>query len=206
VGALTPRGALPLAAVMGTVAIWTVGHSNHAGERFVGLLRMHAVALVADVRSHPYSRFAPHFNRESLQASLPYEGVRYAYFGEALGGRPGSEEHYDERGRALYGPMSEQPAFHDALERLAGLVREQRVALLCAEGDPEHCHRRLLVGRVLAARGVELRHILPDGTVRAERTVTLIDGDQGTLFGEDTPWRSTQSVSRKRRLSTSSAG
>jgi len=191
---------------MGHVAIWSVGHSNHTGERFLELLRAHEIALVADVRSHPYSRFAPHFNRESLQSELSRSGVGYAFFGDALGGRPARAEHYDEQGRALYGPMSERPAFRQGIERLLALAREQRVALLCAEGDPEHCHRRLLVGRVLTAERVELRHVLPDGSVRSERAVPLQDGAQGALFEEDTLWRSTRSVSPRRRLSASSVG
>ncbi len=192
---------------MGSCEIWTIGHSNHACERFVELLCAHGIERVADVRSHPRSRFAPHFDREALRSALEEEGVGYAYFGDALGGRPRSAEHYDDRGRALYGPMSEQPAFRRALARLETYAREQRVALLCAEGDPAHCHRRLLVGRVLAERGVELRHILPDGSVHVEQTVSLEESPQGTLFGEElTPWTSTRSVSPRRRLSASSVG
>jgi len=79
--------------------------------------------------------------------------------------------------------------------------------MLCSEGRPSECHRRLLVGKVLADHGVALRHILPNGIVHQEDFVALDSGDeQETLFGEEEPaWRSTQSVSHRRRLSTSSA-
>lgn len=37
--------------------IYTVGHSNHPIERFLGLLQRHGIELLADVRSMPYSRY-----------------------------------------------------------------------------------------------------------------------------------------------------
>jgi uncharacterized protein (DUF488 family) len=186
--------------------IWTIGHSNHTFERFAELLRGEGIEFVVDVRSYPYSRIAPQFNREELEAALCGIGARYIFLGEELGGRPSREEHYDERGHALYDLMAEQTAFRAAVARLSSSCREHRVALLCSEGQPQECHRRLLVGKVLADHGVQLRHILPTGAVYREDFVSLDSGDgQETLFGEEAVWRSTRSVSRRRRLSVSSA-
>jgi uncharacterized protein (DUF488 family) len=187
------------------LALWTVGHSNHAFDRFAQLLLAERIEFLLDVRSFPYSRYAPQFNRDELQDSLPALGVRYLFLGEELGGRPTREEHYDPEGHALYGPMSEERPFRDAIERLIAGARRHRLALLCSEADPRHCHRRLLIGKVLTDRGVQLRHILADGTVWVEDAVALSDHEaQCSLLGEEEPWRSTQSVSHRRRLSTSS--
>jgi Domain of unknown function DUF488 len=106
--------------------------------------------------------------------------------------------------------MSEAPAFQAAIDRLlAGARAHHRLALLCSEGDPHDCHRRLLVGKVLAERGAVLRHILTDGVVLEEREVNLTPAeDQAALFGgtgEEPRWRSTRSVSRRRRPRASSA-
>jgi uncharacterized protein (DUF488 family) len=189
------------------MTIWTLGHSNHSLGRFVELLGGEQIEVLVDVRSYPYSRYAPHFNREELSAALGERGVGYVFMGDELGGRPAREEHYDAEGHALYEPMAQEPAFRAAIERLLGGFGGRRLALVCSEGDPHDCHRRLLVGRVLAARGVELRHILPTGDVRSERSVELGDEScQCSLFAEEAPWRSTQSVSHRRRLSTSSPG
>ncbi len=186
--------------------IWTIGHSNHTFERFVELLETEIVEFVVDVRSHPHSRFAEQFNRERLEVALPAAGKRYLFMGVELGGRPAREDHYDERGRALYDRMAEQAGFRMAVQRLVDGCQRRRVALMCSEGEPRDCHRRLLVGKVLADRGVRLRHILPSGAILPEDTVTLNSWDpQVSLFGEETVWRSTQSVSHKRRLSISSA-
>jgi uncharacterized protein (DUF488 family) len=186
-------------------AIWTIGHSNHTFERFAELLRAKGIEVVVDVRSYPYSRIAPQFNREQLDAALRGVDTRYLFLGEALGGRPSREEHYDERGHARYDRMAEEAGFRAAVRRLLSGCREHRVALLCSEGQPGECHRRLLVGKVLADHGVQLHHILPNGAVHREDAVPLDSGDgQESLFGEETAWRSTRSVSHRRRLSTSS--
>jgi uncharacterized protein (DUF488 family) len=171
------------------------------------LLRDESIEVIVDVRSYPYSRIAPQFNREHLASALPEHGVRYAFLGQELGGRPTFEEGYDDDGHARYDRMAERPAFQAAVERLCSGSRRCRIALLCSEGRPEECHRRLLVGRVLAGRGIRLRHILPDGAILQEDSVSSGRSDpQESLFGEDAAtWRSTRSVSHRRRLSTSSA-
>jgi uncharacterized protein (DUF488 family) len=188
------------------LAIWTVGHSNHSADYFAQLVLSEQVEFIADVRSYPYSRFAPHFNRDEIAATMNRHEVGYLFLGEELGGRPTRDEHYDADGHALYRLMSEEKAFADAIERLIAGAGRHRIALLCSEGDPRHCHRRLLVGKVLTDRGLELRHILTDGTIRRERSVSLSDDAQFMLLEDElTPWRSTQSVSHRRRLSASSS-
>ena len=114
--------------------IWTIGHSNHTFEHFAALLETEGVEVVVDVRSYPYSRIAPHFNREDLDAALRRAGTRYLYFGEELGGRPSREEHYDEDGHARYDRMSKQPMFETAVRRVLRGCCEHRLALLCSEG------------------------------------------------------------------------
>lgn len=195
-----------LVPVQSPLAIWTIGHSNHTFERFIQLLKGERIEFVVDVRSYPYSRIAPQFNREDLYSGLCEVGLGYVFLGDELGGRPSRDEHYDEQGRALYGPMAETPPFQVAVARLLSGCRDHRIALLCSEGQPRECHRRLLVGKVLAERGVQLRHILPTGAIQEEESVCLnSSGAQETLFGEDAAaWRSTRSVSHRRRLSTSS--
>jgi uncharacterized protein (DUF488 family) len=188
--------------------VWTVGHSNHEVWVFLALVRRHQIAQLVDVRSHPYSRYAPYFNRDELQASVEKHGIRYAYLGSALGGRPQREDQLDADGHALYDRMAVEPTFGDAIDWILRSASEQRIALLCSCGQPHECHRRLLVGKVLCDRGAELCHILPDGDVTTERTVELRDDHaQDMLFGHDElPWRSIRSVSPRRRLSISSHG
>lgn len=57
--------------------IFTIGHSNGASEHLLELLGQHGVTAVADVRSRPYSRFNPQFNRETLANELKKSGREY---------------------------------------------------------------------------------------------------------------------------------
>jgi uncharacterized protein DUF488 len=50
--------------------LWSIGHSNHSIERFLALLRQHEIATLADVRTAPYSRYSPQFNRDELALSI----------------------------------------------------------------------------------------------------------------------------------------
>ena len=65
--------------------VYTIGHSNHTLEHFVNLIKAHEISLIADVRSVPYSRFAPQFNHKSIQASLGLYNINYEYMGDNLG-------------------------------------------------------------------------------------------------------------------------
>lgn len=185
--------------------VFTVGHSNHPIETFIGLLSGRGIQVVADTRSYPYSRFAPQFNREDLKAAITAEGIRYVFLGKELGGRPEADEFYDEDERVNYARVAGSQAFRDGISRLRKGIGEHRVALLCSEENPEECHRRLLVGRVLGQAGVAVWHIRGDGSVQSEGDLKPADG-QPSLFGDEEPeWKSTRSVLRRRRPSGSSA-
>ena len=144
--------------------ILTIGHSNHSLDGFLTLLSRHRVTAVADVRSAPYSRFRPHFNRKALEASLDARGIRYAFFGRELGGRPDDPVCY-EGGRVDYERVAATRGFRDGISRVIDAASRHRVALMCAEKEPLDCHRTLLVARALDAAGATVEHILADGAL-----------------------------------------
>ena len=142
--------------------VLTVGHSNHAVADFLALLRQYAASAVADVRSAPYSRFNPQFNRETLRRTLTDAGIAYVYLGRELGGRSDDPACYQD-GRICYDRVAETRNFKDGLRRLETGMAEHRIALMCAEKEPLHCHRTLLVSHALDADGVRVSHIHADG-------------------------------------------
>jgi uncharacterized protein (DUF488 family) len=182
----------------GRWSIFTIGHSNHSAEKFVGLLKGHGIEVVADVRSQPYSRHAPHFSARDLEAILSEHGIGRLFLGLELGGRPTAEEFYDADGRVDYARIERSRSFLDGVQRLESSIRDHKVALLCSEEDPIACHRRLLVGRVLGERGIGVRHIRRDGSVQTEGESS---GDQPVLFPdtEVSIRKSTRSVLRRKR-------
>jgi uncharacterized protein (DUF488 family) len=166
-------------------------------------LKQYGVEVLVDARSRPYSRHAPHFNRDAIEADLSKDGIGYLFLGRELGGRPEGEEFYDGEGRVDYALVGCSGPFRDGISRLEKEIRARTVALLCSEENPARCHRRLLVGRVLEERGITLHHIRGDGSVETEREM---DGGQPVLFRESeaSPRKSIRSVSRKRRRPSSS--
>ena len=65
--------------------IYTIGHSTRTLEQLVSALKAHGIETLVDIRAFPMSRRLPHFNRESLEHSLPEHGMRYVWM-KALGG------------------------------------------------------------------------------------------------------------------------
>lgn len=181
-------------------------------EKWLALIRQHGVEVVVDTRSSPYSKFVPQFDKELIQASLEAARVRYLFLGADLGGRPANPAYYDASGRVVYGRLCGDARFQDAIRRLENGISRFKVALLCGEEDPAHCHRRLLIGRVLAEYGQTMLHIRGNGQVETDEAVALASGKQlvdtqGGLFAEleEDKWRSTASVLHKKVPASSSA-
>ena len=179
-------------------SFFTLGHSNHAAETWLALVRQHHIEVVVDTRSSPYSKYAPHFDKELMQRSLEQAGVRYLFLGAELGGRPANPDYYDASGHVLYSRLRD-----DARHRRGSRDGGQ---------DPAHCHRRLLIGRVLNERGHTMLHIRGDGRIETDETVATASGKslvgvQRELFAEieEDKWRSTASVLPKKAPANSSA-
>lgn len=150
--------------------ILTIGHSTHSREYFESLLTAQGVTAIADVRSAPFSRWSPQFNRDELKASLGKMGIAYSFLGRELGGRPKDALLYCE-GVADYELMARTSIFRDGIDRVLKGTQNYRIALLCSEHDPLDCHRCLLVSRELAKRGSEIQHILSDGSLQDQTAV-----------------------------------
>lgn len=139
---------------------YTLGHSNRSVDELVAVLTSAGINVVCDVRSHPFSRMAPQFNKDALKKSLNGARIRYLFLGKELGGRPTDPALYDKDGRASYSCMALNPMFGEGVERvLSGLAKGYVPALLCSEKDPMQCHRALLIGRELERRGVRVVHL-----------------------------------------------
>ncbi|PKN34193.1 MAG: hypothetical protein CVU61_09620 [Deltaproteobacteria bacterium HGW-Deltaproteobacteria-19] len=148
--------------------VYTIGHSNHTWEEFLLLLERHRIDAVADVRSRPYSRHVPRFNKSEIQRKLQEAGIAYAFLGRELGARSENPSHYLD-GRVCFERLARDESFRQGIERVLRGIETYRIALMCAEKDPLDCHRGILVARRLQERGVEVLHILADGTVEPHR-------------------------------------
>jgi uncharacterized protein (DUF488 family) len=166
--------------------LFTVGHSDHPAEVLLALLREHGVAALADVRSSPYSRRNPQFNREAIAAALERGNIRYVFLGAELGARRSEPECY-ENGKARYPLIARAPLFGQGLDRVRRGVEKYRIALMCAEKDPLTCHRAILVCRHLRDSIPKIQHIREDGRLESHqelesRLLALAGLPEGDLF------------------------
>jgi uncharacterized protein (DUF488 family) len=174
------------------LVIYTVGHSNHELSRLLNLFRRHHVNLLFDVRSAPYSRFAPQFNRQELEKALPAHELRYEFLGQKLGGRPDDPECYDPSGHVIYDRLEQTSEYREGVNEVLEVAGTgATVCLMCSEEDPTVCHRAISIGHFLSELGVRVDHIRRDGHVdeQGELRGSAINAPvQFTLF-EDMPVR-----------------
>jgi uncharacterized protein (DUF488 family) len=165
--------------------LFSIGHSNVPADRFIAMQRAAGVTVIADVRSTPFSRFCPWFSQKNLAPLLAQQGIGYAGYGAEHGGRPRDPLLYRD-GVADFEAMARQADFQSGLDRLVAEASRQRVCMICSEREPLDCHRCLLVARALAARGLNVGHILHDGGVEphaaTEQRLLTLEDDGGNLF------------------------
>jgi uncharacterized protein (DUF488 family) len=144
--------------------IYTVGHSNHTLEYFINLLKQIGISAIADVRSSPYSRFTPHFNKKELESSLKQKNISYVFLGNELGARVKDKSCYID-GRADYDLIAKTPLFQSGINRVIEGSKKYKIALMCAEKEPLDCHRTVLVAKQLKDKNINICHILADGKI-----------------------------------------
>ncbi len=184
--------------------VFSIGHSTRTLEEFVNLLKAYSVNMVVDVRTVPRSRHNPQFNKETLPERLKVEGVKYVHMPE-LGGlrRPVYNsvnlalENKSFRGYADYMQTKE---FSENLLRLLVLLRENCVAIMCAEAVPWRCHRNLL-SDALTVRNIKVKHILTESSLTNHELTSFaqVEGTKVTypLFTKEKKQRTLQDFGTK---------
>ena len=141
----------------------TIGHSNLHLDTFLDILYHYNINCIIDIRSSPYSRYNPQFNRETLKTDLEINEIEYIYMGNRLGARYEDKNLIFDNGKVDFGKVKELPSFVSGIESLINNINTgHNISLMCAEKDPFNCHRFVLVSRTLAKRNIDIEHILSD--------------------------------------------
>ncbi|MGA8367930.1 MAG: DUF488 family protein [Candidatus Acidiferrales bacterium] len=148
---------------MGKV-LYTIGHSNQSLDAFVAALQAWGVTAVADVRSFPYSRTNPQFDREALRRGLKSSHIRYVFLGRELGARTEDASCYTN-GRVDYERLAGTKLFQQGLDRIQHGIENHQIAIMCSEKEPLACHRTILIARHLVQRDFSIKHILRDAEI-----------------------------------------
>ena len=121
--------------------IYSIGYSKWTVEQLLKVIEDKKVDMLVDLRSTPFGRFNPPFNRPNLERVLK---GRYVWKGGILGGK--------------YGPVKD--------EGIAWLVEqsEKNLIIMCVEMDPRQCHRlKDVSARLMLEHGIDVVHILHTG-------------------------------------------
>ncbi len=149
--------------------LFTIGHSNLGMEDLLSALIRHEIKVVCDVRSRPGSFRYPQFNREPLEARLVSARIRYEFYGDQLGGRPLDPAHYHANGLVDYVARRTASDFLQAVDRMLAAARQHNTVMMCAEEDPLHCHRFMLLCPAVVQRSVVPAHLRHGGAVETHR-------------------------------------
>lgn len=141
--------------------IFTVGHNSLSFMQFLSLIQANNINHIVDIRSIPYSKYAPWSDKSRLSELLRPFKIKYTYLGHKLGGKKTKQtKNSDSQG------ILDQDTYDEAIQVLLHLSMRANLTLLCAEGDPAKCHRQDIIAQTLLDSGTKVLHILKDGSTK----------------------------------------
>lgn len=145
---------------------FTIGHSDYDIEHFVSLFKKYNINCLVDIRSMPFSKHVPQFNKELLSAELKEHDILYVYMGNQLGARYTNPELLTQDGKVDFNKVKQTKNFTNGIERVIQEIKKgYHLALMCSEKEPFDCHRFVLVSCELEKKGVIVKHILEHSEV-----------------------------------------
>lgn len=170
--------------------IWTIGHSTRAFDEFLKLLNSFNIKILVDVRHYPGSRKFPQYNKESLQSSLPENGIEYIHLID-LGGRRKPEPDSKNDAWRLdsfkgYADYMETEQFQKSLKILKEYASEKPTAIMCAEVVWWSCHRSL-ISDIMKVDGWTVQHIMAENKATEHpytAPANVIDGKLNYSVGD----------------------
>lgn len=152
--------------------VFSIGHGSRDEKIFFGLLTEYQISYLIDVRTSPFSKFHPQFNKDYLEAKSREHNIRYIFMGDDLGGMPKDRSCYDSEGHILYSEVMKKSFFHRSISRLiTANDKHIRVACMCSEVNPADCHRTKLIGEYLYDRNINVTHIDKKGDLKTQNEV-----------------------------------
>ena len=171
--------------------IYSIGYAGLPMDHFLTALQDHGISVVLDVRSTPYSRRFPAYNREALADTLRKHSNLYRHYPQSFGARQDDPSLYHPAGYLDFAHFAASIPFQEGIQKVcSGMDLGYVFCVLCAERDPLTCHRTILVTRAFSQLGYNVVHILPYREVQTQADIErrLLDKyfpgrGQTSLFG-----------------------
>lgn len=149
--------------------IYTIGHSVYPIEYLLKRLLFYNINCVVDVRSIPYSKFAPQYNMSELKRYLNNKGIYYVFMGKEFGARQPDKSLYTYDGYMDFERFRKTDLFKQGVERIKiGIANGFKISLLCTEKDPIDCHRAILVAKEFRELNFSVKNILANGKLEMQ--------------------------------------
>jgi uncharacterized protein (DUF488 family) len=179
---------------MNESTIYSIGHGSKIIDDFISELKSFNIFFLLDIRSKPFSKWNPQFNRDQLENELEKHNIKYVFIGNNLGGLPEDRSCYDNNGKVVYDYIKEKDFFKEGLKRLT-IANEKHVniAIMCSESNPGECHRSKLIGMELSKQKISIKHIVSRFRFKSQELVmSELTNGNGTvdLFGNVTEFKS----------------
>jgi uncharacterized protein (DUF488 family) len=139
-----------------TATIWTIGHGDRSFDQIERHLTDLGISMIVDVRHEPDDPSSTDFRRRRIERLAADAGIGYRWLGASLG--------------------SDLPADRRAgLADLMALASMSATVVLCRETDAAACRRSTVIAPMLSDRGIDVVHILADGSRRRHETPLPFD-------------------------------
>ncbi|MBC2579542.1 DUF488 family protein [Clostridium sp. DJ247] len=150
--------------------IYTVGHSSHDNIYFLELLKKYNINCIIDIRSVPFSKYVPHFNKNVIKKFLNINGIYCIYMAEEFGAIRTNIDLFHPNGYLDFNKVKELKSFSEGLERLKdGIKKGYKICIMCTEKDPIDCHRSIMIAPELIKNNYSVIHIMPDGSTQTQQ-------------------------------------
>lgn len=151
---------------MKTNQIYSIGYGGRTVPDFIQLIIKYNISIIVDVRSNPISRFQPSFRKSNLQSILLEVGVQYIFLGDELGGKPKAQIFYTA-GVLNQKMLTSTKVYQNGISELIELASvTENICIMCSELNPDHCHRKSMIGQTLFKRGIVVNHINSGGSLQ----------------------------------------
>ena len=143
---------------------YLIVHGSMKLDEFLEILKGKKVDMLVDVRSVPFSKHVPDFNKETLKEFLLKNNIDYVHMGTMLGGKRDPE---------WFNKHMNTKEFEKGICILQEGINGSIAAIMCSEIDYRKCHRRF-IGLKLAGEGFIVEDISKKGVVQKIGQKTLV--------------------------------